>query len=107
MVGPAILQFGTEDQKRRFLPKILAGEEVWCQGYSSPTRAPISRRSRPARGCRQPLVVNGQKTWTTYAQFANGSSASCGPIRGAKKQSGHSPSCSIDLKTPGVTVKRS
>jgi alkylation response protein AidB-like acyl-CoA dehydrogenase len=105
MVGPAILQFGTEDQKRRFLPKILAGEEVWCQGYSEPNAgSDLASLKTRADDAGSHFVVNGQKTWTTYAQFANWIFCLVRTDSKAKKQSGIT-FLLIDLKTPGVTVK--
>lgn len=44
MCGPVLMKFGTEEQKKKYLPKILSGEHIWCQGYSEPGRAPTSRR---------------------------------------------------------------
>jgi alkylation response protein AidB-like acyl-CoA dehydrogenase len=105
MVAPAIMQFGSDAQKQRFLPKILSGEEVWCQGYSEPNAGSdlASLRTR-AEGDGDFLVVNGQKTWTTYAQYADWIFCLVRTDPGAKKQSGIT-FLLIDLKTPGVTVK--
>ena len=105
MVGPAIIQFGTQDQQRRFLPKILAGEEVWCQGYSEPNAgSDLASLKTAAEDAGSHFVVNGQKTWTTYAQHANWIFCLVRTDPRAKKQSGIT-FLLIDLKTPGVTVK--
>jgi len=105
MVGPAIIQFGTEDQQRRFLPKILAGEEVWCQGYSEPNAgSDLASLKTSAVDDGTHYVVNGQKTWTTYAQHADWIFCLVRTDPRAKKQSGIT-FLLIDLKTPGVTVK--
>jgi alkylation response protein AidB-like acyl-CoA dehydrogenase len=105
MVGPAIIEFGNEAQKRRFLPKILAGDEVWCQGYSEPNAGSdlASLRTR-AESDGDDFIVNGQKTWTTHAQYADWIFCLVRTDPSAKKQSGIS-FLLIDLKTPGATVK--
>jgi alkylation response protein AidB-like acyl-CoA dehydrogenase len=106
MVGPLIIQFGTEAQKRRFLPKILSGEEVWCQGYSEPNAGSdlASLKTRAEDDGKGNFVVTGQKTWTTYAQYADWIFCLVRTDPNAKKQSGIS-FLLIDLKSPGVTVK--
>jgi alkylation response protein AidB-like acyl-CoA dehydrogenase len=105
MVGPAIIQFGTDEQKRRFLPKILSGEEVWCQGYSEPNAgSDLASLKMRADDAGDAFVVNGQKTWTTYAQYANWIFCLVRTDPAAKKQAGIS-FLLIDLKSPGVTVK--
>ncbi len=72
MLGPALLAFGTEDQKKRFLPEIVRGEIRWCQGYSEPGAgsdlAAIQTRAED-RG--DHWIVNGQKVWTSYADKAD------------------------------------
>jgi alkylation response protein AidB-like acyl-CoA dehydrogenase len=105
MVGPLLIQFGSDSQKSRFLPKILSGEEVWCQGYSEPNAGSdlASLRTR-ADLDGDHFVVNGQKTWTTYAQFADWIFALVRTDGKAKKQEGIS-FLLIDMKTPGLTVK--
>jgi alkylation response protein AidB-like acyl-CoA dehydrogenase len=105
MVAPAIIEFGTEHQKRTLLPKILSGEHVWCQGYSEPGAGSdlASLRTR-AEEDGDFLVVNGQKTWTTYAQYADWMFCLVRTDPRAKKQAGIT-FLLIDLKTPGVTVK--
>jgi alkylation response protein AidB-like acyl-CoA dehydrogenase len=105
MVGPLLIQFGTDAQKQRFLPKILSGEEVWCQGYSEPgagSDLASLRMSAVLEG--DHFVVNGQKTWTTYAQYADWIFCLVRTDSSAKKQAGIS-FLLIDMKTPGVEVK--
>jgi len=90
MVGPLIIQFGSKAQKERFLPKILSAEEIWCQGYSEPNAgsdlASLKLRAEPdGKGN---YVLNGQKTWTTYAQYADWIFVLVRTDPSAKKQSG-------------------
>jgi alkylation response protein AidB-like acyl-CoA dehydrogenase len=112
MVGPLLMQFGSPAQKRRYLPKILAAEEIWCQGYSEPNAGSdlASLKTSAVKDGGGNYVVNGQKTWTTYAQHADwifclvrtGARGPDHPNR--KKQEGIS-FLLIDMKTPGVEVK--
>jgi alkylation response protein AidB-like acyl-CoA dehydrogenase len=105
MVGPLLIQFGTAEQKARFLPKILSGEELWCQGYSEPEAgSDLASLRTVARDEGDVLVINGQKTWTTYAQYADWIFCLVRTDSSVKKQAGIS-FLLIDLKTPGVTVK--
>src|SRR6266478_4884176 len=72
MCAPVLLKFGTDDQKRRFLPRIYHGEDFWCQGYSEPGSGSdlASLRTRAVRNGEH-YVVTGQKTWTTLARMAD------------------------------------
>ncbi len=105
MVGPLIIQFGTDEQKQRFLPKILAGEEVWCQGYSEPNSGSdlASLKMSAVDDGNGNFVVNGQKTWTTYAQYADWIFCLVRTDSSGKKQEGIS-FLLIDMKTPGIEV---
>ncbi|PRQ06615.1 acyl-CoA dehydrogenase family protein [Enhygromyxa salina] len=105
MVGPLIQRFGTDAQRERFLPKILSGEEVWCQGYSEPNAGSdlaSLRMSAEDRG--DHFVVNGQKTWTTYAQYADWIFCLVRTNAAGKKQSGIS-FLLIDMRSKGVEAR--
>jgi alkylation response protein AidB-like acyl-CoA dehydrogenase len=106
MVGPLLIQYGTEAQQKRFLPQILAGDHVWCQGYSEPNAGSdlASLKTRAEDDGHGSFVVTGQKTWTTYAQHADWIFCLVRTDPNAKKQAGIS-FLLIDMKTPGVTVK--
>ncbi|MCC7047340.1 MAG: acyl-CoA dehydrogenase family protein [Alphaproteobacteria bacterium] len=105
MVGPVIIEFGTEAQKQRYLPKILASEEWWCQGYSEPESGSdlASLRTRAERDGEH-YVIDGVKTWTTLAQFADRMFCLARTGTGGKKQEGISFFL-IDMKAPGVNLR--
>ena len=105
MVGPVIYTFGSPEQKARFLPPILKGEEWWCQGYSEPGAGSdlASLKTRAERDGDH-YVVNGQKTWTTLAQHADWGFFLVRTDPTAKPQQGIS-FLLIDMKTPGITVR--
>lgn len=105
MVGPLLIRYGTAEQKQYFLPKILAGEHVWCQGYSEPNAGSdlASLRTEAVRDGDE-WVINGQKTWTTLAQDANWIFVLVRTDKAAKKQEGIS-FLLVPLDTPGVTVR--
>jgi len=105
MVGPLLIQFGTPEQKERFLPKILSGEERWCQGYSEPgAGSDLASLRTEARDEGDHFVVNGQKTWTTYAQYADWIFCLVRTDPNVKKQAGIS-FLLIDMKSEGVEAK--
>jgi alkylation response protein AidB-like acyl-CoA dehydrogenase len=105
MVGPVIYTFGTPEQKQRFLPGILSGDAWWCQGYSEPG-AGSDLASLKTRAVREGdhYIVNGQKTWTTLAQYADWGFFLVRTDPNAKPQEGIS-FLLIDMKSPGVTVR--
>jgi len=105
MVGPVIYTFGTPEQKARFLPRILSGEDWWCQGYSEPGAGSdlASLRTTAIRDGDH-YVVNGQKTWTTLAQHADWGFFLVRTDKDAKQQEGIS-FLLIDMKSPGITVR--
>ena len=106
MCAPVLLEFGTDAQKKRFLPRIYYGDDFWCQGYSEPGSGSdlASLKTRAVRRGEH-YVVTGQKTWTTLAHYADW--IFCLVRTGGaedKKQEGIS-FLLIDMKTPGITVR--
>ncbi len=105
MVAPVLLAFGTEEQKRRYLPKILSSEEIWCQGYSEPgAGSDLASLQMKAVRDGDHYVVSGTKIWTTQAHCADRMFALVRTSTEAKKQDGIT-CLLIDLKAPGVTVR--
>jgi pimeloyl-CoA dehydrogenase large subunit len=105
MVGPVIAQFGNEAQKKRFLAPTANADIFWCQGFSEPGSGSdlASLRTRAERKGDK-YVVNGQKIWTTLAQYADWIFCLVRTDPAAKKQEGIS-FLLIDMKTPGITVR--
>lgn len=104
LVGPVICHFGTPEQKRRFLPKLISGEHYWCQGYSEPgSGSDLASLKTTARREGDEYVVNGSKIWTTHAHHANWIFALVRTDTRAKKQAGIS-FLLIPMDQPGVTV---
>ena len=105
MVGPVIIAFGSEEQKRRFLPRIANLDDWWCQGFSEPgAGSDLAALQTSAKRHGDFYIVNGQKTWTTLAQYADWIFCLVRTDPAAKKQEGIS-FLLIDMKTPGVTVR--
>jgi hypothetical protein len=106
MCAPVLFQFGTEAQKKRFLPRIYSGDEFWCQGYSEPgSGSDLASLRTAARREGDHYLVNGQKTWTTLAHMADWIFCLVRSDGAAdRKQEGIS-FLLIDMKSPGVTVR--
>ena len=105
MCAPVLLQFGTDAQKKRFLPRIYKGEDFWCQGYSEPgSGSDLASLKTKAVRQGEHYVVNGQKIWTTLAHYADWIFCLVRTDSGEKRQEGIS-FLLFDMKTPGITVR--
>ncbi len=105
MLAPVLQKFGSDAQKAHYLPRILSGEDWWCQGYSEPGAGSdlASLKTRAVRDGDH-YVVNGQKTWTTLGQFANWIFCLVRTDVDVKQQEGIS-FLLIDMDTPGIEVR--
>lgn len=105
MIGPTLLEFGTEEQKQRHLPKIASGEVRWCQGYSEPgAGSDLAGLQTKAVLEGDHFVLNGQKIWTTGANHAHWMFALVRTNPDAPKHDGIS-FVLLEMDQPGVTVK--
>lgn len=109
MVGPVLIEHGTEEQRRRFLPKILTAEEIWCQGFSEPEAGSDlasvrTRGTRVAENGTDQWSISGQKVWTSFAQAA----AWCFLLVKTESDAPRYESLSyllVPMSTPGITVR--
>jgi alkylation response protein AidB-like acyl-CoA dehydrogenase len=105
MVAPVIMHYGSAEQRAHYLPRILSGEDYWCQGFSEPGAgsdlAALQLRAVPDGG---DYVLNGSKIWTTHAHFANCMFALVRTSNEGKPQAGIS-FLLLDMATPGITVE--
>lgn len=105
MLGPLLIRYGTEAQKNYFLPAIINGEHIWCQGYSEPNAgSDLAGLRTEALLDGDDWVVNGQKIWTTMATEANWIFVLVRTDRESKPQAGIS-FLLVDMNTPGVEVR--
>ena len=105
MVAPVIYTFGNEEQKKKFLPRILSSDDWWCQGYSEPgAGSDLAALSTSADLVDGEYLVNGHKVWTSYAQYADWIFCLVRTSKETRKQQGIS-FLLIDMKSPGIDVK--
>jgi alkylation response protein AidB-like acyl-CoA dehydrogenase len=104
MVAPVLMKYGSAAQKQRFLPKIAAAEELWCQGYSEPgSGSDLASLRTKAERQGDHYIVNGQKIWTTNAHYADWIFCLVRTSNEGKRQEGIS-FLLIDMKSPGIKI---
>jgi alkylation response protein AidB-like acyl-CoA dehydrogenase len=106
MCAAVLLRFGTEGQKRRFLPRIYQGEDFWCQGYSEPgSGSDLASLKTKAQRAGEHYVVNGQKIWTTLAHYADWIFCLVRTDPSVERRQEGISFLLIDMKSPGITVR--
>ncbi len=105
MVGPTLIRFGNEAQRAQYLPKILSGDNVWCQGYSEPNAgSDLASLRTEAVLDGDHYVINGSKIWTSMAHHATNIYVLVRTDKAVKQQRGIS-FLLVDMKTPGITFR--
>lgn len=105
MLGPALLKYGNEEQKHKFLPPIIRGEIRWCQGYSEPNAgSDLANLQAPAVDMGDHYILNGSKVWTSYGDFGDWMFCLVRTDPDAPKHEGISFML-FDMQTPGISVK--
>ncbi|NHO66143.1 acyl-CoA dehydrogenase [Aestuariicella hydrocarbonica] len=105
LIGPIIFTYGSDEQKKRFLPGIINADDWWCQGYSEPgAGSDLASLKTTAAKDGDEYVLNGQKMWTSYAHVASHMFVLARTSNEEKRQQGISLLL-VDMKTPGIQVK--
>jgi 3-oxochol-4-en-24-oyl-CoA dehydrogenase len=105
MFGPMLMRWGTEEQKQKYLPRIVANEDIWCQGYSEPNAgSDLASLQTTAVLDGDNWVINGSKIWTSSGHWADHMFLLARTNKDAKKQEGITFFV-LDMKTPGLTVR--
>ncbi len=105
IIGPTIIHFGTDAQKKRYLANILSGDEIWCQGFSEPNAgSDLANLRTEARRDGDHYIVNGQKVWTSYGWAADWCALVTRSEPGTQKHKGLSYML-VDMKSKGVEVR--
>jgi alkylation response protein AidB-like acyl-CoA dehydrogenase len=106
MCAPVLIAFGTEEQKKRFLPRIYNGDDFWCQGYSEPgSGSDLASLKTKAVRDGDHYVVNGQKIWTTLAHYADWIFCLVRTDPTVERRQEGISFLLIEMKTPGITVR--